>query len=256
MLVVARPDDVLDREADVAHVAVGRDVDVLQVVHQRRARVPRHVLRAVDHVVAVQRRDGNQRDVRDLELRREVAEIGRDRLEGRLVVVDQVHLVDARDQVADADKRRDVGVAARLLEQALARVDQDHGQVGSRCTGDHVARVLNVARGVCDHEATPRRREVAVSHVDRDALLALGAQAVGQQGQVDVGLAAPAAGLLDVLELVLEDLLRVEEQAPDQGGLAVVDRADDRQAQLRRGRCRFAEGDRFRVAVRGGAGHG
>ena len=42
---------------------------------------------------------------------------------------------------------------------------------------------------VGDDEAPPRRREVAVGDVDRDALLALGAQAVGQQREVDGALA-------------------------------------------------------------------
>jgi hypothetical protein len=50
-----------------------------------------------------------------------------------------------------------------------------------------------------------RCREVAVRDVDRDALLAFGAQAVGQQGEVDVVGATPLADGLDVLELVLED---------------------------------------------------
>ena len=65
--------------------------------------------------------------------------------------------------------------------------------------------------------------EVAVGDVDRDALLALGAQAVGQQRQVEVAVAAALGGLGDVLELVLEDRLGVVQQPPDQGRLAVVD---------------------------------
>jgi hypothetical protein len=72
--------------------------------------------------------------------------------------------------------------------------------------------------------------EVAVGHVDRDALLALGAQAVGEQRQVGVAVAAPLGGLLDVLELVLEDRLGVVEQAADQGRLAVVDRSGGRES--------------------------
>jgi len=67
--------------------------------------------------------------------------------------------------------------------------------------------------------------EVAVGDVDRDALLALGAQPVGEQGEVRVAVAAPAGAELDVLELVLEDRLGVVEQPADQGRLAVVDRA-------------------------------
>jgi hypothetical protein len=88
--------------------------------------------------------------------------------------------------------------------------------------------------------------EVAVGDVDRDALLALGAQAVGEQRQVGVAVAAALGRLLDVLELVLEDRLGVVEQSADQGRLAVVDRPGCREADELGG-----GGDR--AAVRGGA---
>jgi hypothetical protein len=71
--------------------------------------------------------------------------------------------------------------------------------------------------------------EVAVGDVDRDALLALGAQAVGEQGEVDVAVAASARGLLDVLELVLEDRLGVVQEPADERRLAVIDRAGGRE---------------------------
>ena len=90
------------------------------------------------------------------------------------------------DDVRDAEQRRDVRVPARLLDDALARVDEDDREVGGRGAGDHVARVLDVAGRVGEVEPAPRRREVAVGDVDRDALLALGAQAVGEQREVDV----------------------------------------------------------------------
>ena len=117
------------------------------------------------------------------------------------------------------------GVPSGLLGQAVARVHQDDGEVGGGGAGDHVPGVLNVAGGVGDDELAPRRREVPVGDVDRDALLALGPQAVGQQGEVGALLAAVPRGALDRGELVLEDGLGVEEQPPDQGRLAVVDRA-------------------------------
>ena len=86
---------------------------------------------------------------------------------------------------------------------------------------------------VGDDEVARRRGEVAVGDVDRDALLALGPQAVGEQGEVDVVVAAPLADGLDVLELVLEDRLRVVQQPADQRRLAVVDAADGGEAQRR-----------------------
>ena len=84
-----------------------------------------------------------------------------------------------------------------------------------------------------------RRRaggERAVGDVDRDALLALGAQAVREQREVGPVAAAAARDLLDVRELVGEHRLGVVEQAADQRGLAVVDRAGGGEAQeLRHG---------------------
>ena len=123
-------------------------------------------------------------------------------------------------------RRSDAITAWRRLcsTQALAGVDQHEGEVGRRGTGHHVPRVLDVARGVGDDELAARRREVAVRHVDRDALLALGPQAVGEQRQVGVLEALVAARALDGLELVLEDVLALVEQAADEGALAVVDR--------------------------------
>ena len=54
-------------------------------------------------------------------------------------------LLTQRDHVADPELRRQVGVAARLLEHAVAGVDQHDGDVGGRGAGDHVARVADVA---------------------------------------------------------------------------------------------------------------
>jgi hypothetical protein len=191
------------------------------MLEQRRAVVPRHVLRAADDVVA-----GERRDRHDVEIRQaERLEILHDLVVPLLRPVDEVHLVHGDGDVRDAEDRRDVRVAARLLDDAVARVDEDDGDVRGRRAGDHVARVLHVARSVGQLEAAARRHERAVRDVDRDPLLALGAQAVGQEREVDVVVAAAARRLLDVLHLVDEDLLRVEEQAADQRRLAVVDGA-------------------------------
>ncbi len=124
-------------------------------------------------------------------------------------------------------------MAARLREHALARVDQDHGHVGGRRAGDHVARVLLVAGGVGDDELAPVRGEEAVGDVDGDALLALGGEAVHEQREVDV--AALRAPLLRVVldggELILEQHLGLVQQAADHGRLAVVDGAAGDEAQ-------------------------
>ena len=92
--------------------------------------------------------------------------------------IDEVDLVDRQNDVADAEQRDDVGVAPRLGQHALARVDQDDGELGIRGARRHVARVLLVARRVGDDEFALVGREEAVGDVDRDALLPLGFQAV------------------------------------------------------------------------------
>jgi len=66
-------------------------------------------------------------------------------------------------------------------------------------------------RRVGDDELALRSGEVAVGHVDRDALLTLGPQAVGEQRQVRHLQAHALAGVGDGLELVLEDGLGVVE---------------------------------------------
>jgi hypothetical protein len=68
-----------------------------------------------------------------------------------------------------------------------------------------------VARAVGDDEPALGGREVAVGDVDRDALLALGAQAVREPREVERAVAP-----VKVVELVGEDRLRVVQQSPDQ----------------------------------------
>ncbi len=105
------------------------------------------------------------------------------RVEDACVVADQVHLVDRQHDVADADQADQEAVPARLRQHALARVDQDHREVGGRGAGDHVARVLLVAGRVGDDELALVGGEEAVGDVDGDALLALGGEAVDQQAK-------------------------------------------------------------------------
>ena len=154
-------------------------------------------------------------------------------VEGRLVVADEVHLVDRQQHVADAQQRHDVAVPARLREQALARIDQHHGQVRGRCAGGHVARVLLVSRAVGDDELALLGAEETVGDIDGDALLALGREAIDQQREIDVPAlraVAPAVGF-QRRELVVEQQLGVVQQAPDQRALAVVDAAAGDEAQ-------------------------
>ena len=54
-----------------------------------------------------------------------------DLVEARLRVVDEVHLVDADDEVRHAEQRHQQAVAAGLLDDAVAGVDEHDRQVGA-----------------------------------------------------------------------------------------------------------------------------
>ena len=230
-LAVLGTDHVLHRQARVDEIAVRGDVQAFEQAQQRLPVVPGHRLAAGHDVVAGQGRHRDEGEVGHLELHGERAELLADLVVALLRVVDQVHLVDAHEQVRDAEQRREEGMPARLLEHTVAGVDQDQRDVGGGRTGDHVARVLDVARRVGDDELAARRGEVPVCDIDRDALLALGAQAVGEQRQVRAFVATGDAGRFDRTELVFEDGLAVIEQPADQGRLAVVDRTGRGNAQ-------------------------
>ena len=152
-------------------------------------------------------------------------------VERPLVPVDEVHLVDRERHVADPEQPGDREVPAGLLDDAVAGVDEDQRELGGRGAGDHVAGVLDVARGVGEDVGPGGGREVPVGDVDGDALLALGAQAVGEQRQVGRVEAPVAADALDGRELVREHRLGVVEQPAHERGLPVVDGARRRQPE-------------------------
>ena len=209
-------------------------LDRLEMGEQRRSGVPRRVLAAPRDIVAEAGRHRDRHDRVEVERCCESGERGGDLAKAGFGEVDQVDLVDRQHDVADAEQVGDRGVAAGLLGQAVAHVDQQDGEIDVRGAGRHVAGELLVARRVGDDEGAPRAREEPVGDVDGDALLALGLEPVEQQGEVDavVGRAEAARIVLQRLDLVLEQAGGVVDQPADQGRLAVVDRAAGEEAQL------------------------
>ncbi len=209
-------------------------------------------------VVAAQRRDRHDAGGHEAGFGGEGDERGARAFEGRARIGDGVELVDREDDVRHAQQLREQGMAARLRQELqrlhrgerrrreveLGRVDEDDGGIAARGRGHHVARVLLVAGRVGDDELALARREVAVGDVDRDALLALGLEAVGEEREVDR--LAAAGTRFERIELVGEDRAAVEQEPADQRALAVVDRAGGEEAQrpARAGGCRFAQGER------------
>ncbi|CAM5680031.1 hypothetical protein MAUB1S_01428 [Mycolicibacterium aubagnense] len=85
---------------------------------------------------------------------------------------------------------------------------------------EHVAGVPLVPGGVGQDVAAGLGGEEAVGHVDGDALLAFGAQAVGQGRQVGHPVVVG-----DGVQVVQGQAVGVVQQPADQGALAIVDRA-------------------------------
>ena len=185
-----------------------------------------------------------------VETRGEALEFIDDLVETLLAVFDEIHLVHREDDVADSQEVGNEGVAAGLLDHTETGVDEDDGEVRGRGTGDHVPRVLDVAGRVGDDELPLRRCEVAVGHVDRDALLALGAETVGEEGEVDVFVTALLRGRLDGVHLVFEGVFGIVKKTADQGRFAVVDAACRREAKQVHVEVAFVNGD-VRVHKRG-----
>ena len=188
---------------------------------------------AVDHVVALERGHGHGGCDLDVCGSSELLQRRVDMGKGQGRVLHGVELVDGKHQRIHAQQMGQQAVAAGLGQQLqigilpvqLGGVDQHHGGVGARCRRDHIACVLLVTGSVADDELARLGGEVAVGHIDRDALFALGGQAVGQQGQIRL------AGLGDAGQLILQHGAGVHQQATDQRALAVIDRAAGDKAQ-------------------------
>ena len=170
----------------------------------------------------------------DPRVRQDLLEVVDDVVEDLAVEVDQVHLVDGQRELGDPEQLRDSRVPPRLDPHAVARVHQQDRHVRRRRAGRHVARVLLVPGRVGEDELPARGREVPVSDVDRDALLALRLEAVGEQREIDRSGGAVLRRLLDRADLILVDRSRVVQQPPDQRALPIVHAAGGADAEQTR----------------------
>ncbi|MBA7698074.1 hypothetical protein ES703_106749 [subsurface metagenome] len=129
----------------------------------------------------------------------------------------------------------------RLIAHAFQGVDDQHSTVGLRGAGDHVTQEFGVAGRVDQHDVARIGAEADLRGVDGDALVALGLQRIEQERPLK-GHAAPCADRLEHFELALGQAAGFVQEAADEGGLAVIDMADDDDANLRPrravGRCR------------------
>ncbi len=203
-----------------------------------RAGVPRDRRRPRDDAVAVARRNRDDRGRLHAEALEMRADLGVELAKPAVVVAHPVHLVDDDDDLAHAEQVQQVAVPPRLLAHAFGGVDDQQRRIGLGRAGDHVAQELGVAGRIDQDEIARRRAEAHLAGVDGDALVALGLQRIEQERQFE-GHAAPRAHRLELVELAVGQAAGFGEQAADQGRLAVIDMADDDDADERDGPRRW-----------------
>ena len=223
--VEVRAQHVLHRIAEVFIVAVEVDGHGLQVVEQALAVIPRGAVAFLHHIVAIESRQGNAGDIRDAQRLDKLVEVGDNLIKHRLVEVHQVHLVYGKHKVLDAQQGDKVGVTTGLCNHPRTCIHKNDCRIGCRAAGNHIAGVLLVSRSVGDDKLSVVGAEIAISHINGDALLALRLQSVEEQRIVDVlaGITATLAVALKRIELVFINLLTVEKQSTDECRFSVVD---------------------------------
>ncbi|GET87561.1 elongation factor 1-alpha [Leishmania tarentolae] len=239
--------------ADLVHVLQGqaqrlvhrahRRLQHVERVQQRGTLVPRHVVRLLDHVVALPARDRDEAHLlrvvaHALQVRAHLLAdliVARLRVHHRLVV----HLVAAHNHLLHAKSEGKQRVLARLpvlrdasLEPTVRRVDHQDGRVRLRRARDHVLDEVAVAGRIDDREHRLGRLELPQRNVDRDAALALRLQLVQHPRVLEGRLADLGRLLLELLDRALVDATALVDQVASGGGLAGVDVADNHKVHV------------------------
>ena len=123
------------------------------------------------------------------------------------------------------------------LESAYYGDEKSFANITKSLAKKVTAGVLDVTRRVRDDKFPFRCGEVAVGDIDRDALFALGFEAIGEEGEVYVFITAAARGFLHGFELVFEDGFGIVKEAADESGFAVIDGAGGSEAKEVHGKC-------------------
>src|ERR1700722_8706314 len=181
-----RADNILDGEAAAGIVNILLQPGPFQQLQQGGPIVPWQIGRPFDDVVAFQCANGQIDDILQLKCPGDLRVIDNDIVVAVLGVVYQIHFVYCDDYMGDIEQGRDDGMAPGLFDDAIPRVDENDDQVGVGCAGHHIASVLDMSGGVGDDEFAVGRGKIFVGNVDGDALLTFGAQAVCEEGEVDL----------------------------------------------------------------------
>ena len=194
--------------------------------------IPSDIRRAFVDAVAIARGNRNDGRRRDAEANQMRGDFIADRLETFGGEIHPVHLVDDDRDLFDAEQMQQIAVTPGLVAHAFERIDDQDSRISLRCAGDHVAQKFRVARRIDQHDIARAGAETNLRGVDRDALIALCLQRIQQERPLERH-AAPLADGFQHFEFAVGQAAGFVQQATNQCGLAVIDMADDDDADLR-----------------------
>ncbi len=199
------------------------------------------MLGPVRDVVAAPSRDRNEAGGSDADLIEERAIFLDDSLVHGAVPANQIHLVDDHSELANAEQRHHVAMAAGILLYPFGRVDHQQRSLGPGGTRDHVLEELDVARGIENQIVPLLALEEHPGGIDGDALGLLVLQGIEQEGILERLRVQLALGA-NLLQLPFGKRVGVGQQPAYDGALAVIDVADDHDVHpllpFGPGRCR------------------
>ncbi len=149
-----------------------------------------------------------------------------------LVELDGIHLVDGDDDLLDAQGGGEEDVLLGLSLGTLDGAAGDDGCIGLGGTGDHVLDEVAVSGSVDDGEEVLVGVELLVGDIDGDSSLPLLLESIHDPSEVEGSLSFLLGLLLVLLDEVGVDSASLQQDPSSEGGLAVVDVADDDQIHV------------------------
>merc|ERR1711990_876029 len=216
--------------------------DGIEGVQEDGSLVPGHVGGALNHVVTVPARDGDELNLGGVvaDLLEVLGELTLDLVVAVLLVLDSgvVHLVDGNDHLTDTHGLGKKSVLTGLtlrretsLELTTAGGNHEDGGVSLGGTSDHVLDEISVARGVDDGEDTLSGLELPEGDINGDTTLTLGLEFIQNPGVLEGGLTHLLGLFLELGDSTSINTTALVDQVTSGGGLAGVDVTNDDQVK-------------------------
>ena len=217
--------DCLYRKAEIPEIPAVAGIQRFQDGKQMISLVPGRFPCCLRHIFPFNGGNGNETNVRDIQLLREASEFFFNLPEFFFRVIQKIHLVDGYDEVPYFQKRGDERMPLRLCEYSVAGINQDDGRVRRGSSGGHVPCVLFMAGTVGNDEFAAGGGEVPVGYINGYSLFPFRFKAVQQQGVINV--ACPRSsifftGFAQFCQLVVENQFAVIKKASDECRFPVV----------------------------------